>query len=286
MEPNAFPLFVAVSVTATAVLVVGLVILAIRAAANRAAARDAAIDRPQEKAWSAAIGRWLFAAVAVWVGSALFVTSGVWTPPSLAIPVYILGLAGAGFLLLTRTTAGRKVLDELPQSWLIGAQVYRVVGGVFLIAASYAAVPTYFAIPAGWGDLFVGAGAVVIAMLFAAGATAARPAAWAWNLTGLLDLIVAVGIGSSLLAAPAAAIWGGSPFWLVRAAAGWQPFGPSIFHISFPLALIPTLIVPLSVLLHVLSLRKLAASGGFEEHTTDRPYEPSLRPRTPMTTTP
>ena len=72
---------------------------------------------------------------------------------------------------------------------------------------------------------------------------------------------MALGIGTAILAGPAAALFGGSPHWLEQAARGFQPFGASIFPVSFPLALVPTFILPLSVVLHLLSLRKLATEG-------------------------
>src|ERR671928_27428 len=78
-----------------------------------------------------------------------------------------------------------------------------------------------------------------------------RPLAIAWNLFGLLDLVVAVGMGTGRLApylmpelgsrVPAAAAMG-----------------------AFPLILIPTYLVPLSVMLHVMALARLrrAAPAG------------------------
>lgn len=265
MEIQPQSLFVSIGVVAVSLLIVALVILAVRSLARRPGVLVPEPDAASAKDLIAVLDRRLLLAVAVWAGSALFVTSGMWTPPSLAIPVYIVGMAIAGYALLAHTVMGRALLAEMPQRWLIGAQVYRVVGGLFLIAASYGEVPAYFAIPAGWGDIVVGLSAVLVAVLWVTGSGAARSAAWVWNAVGLLDLVVAVGIGSSMLARPAAAIWGGSPYWLERAAAGFQPLGPSIFDISFPLALIPTLIVPLSILLHLLSLRGLIALPPAEE---------------------
>ena len=64
-----------------------------------------------------------------------------------------------------------------------------------------------------------------------------------------------------MLVGPAVALFGGSLGWLERAALDFQPFGPAIFPVSFPLALVPTFILPLSVVLHLLSLRKLATEG-------------------------
>jgi hypothetical protein len=246
---------------ATAFLLVALVVVLTRRLARQPGVLPDKPGAPNVGARLGRLDRQLYAAVALWVGLALFFTLEVWTPPSAAIALYIFGLAGVAYVAITRTATGRALLAAIPAHWLIGAQVYRVIGGGFLIAAAYGVVPAYFAIPAGWGDILVGISALVVAALLATNASIARPAAWTWNALGLLDLVVAVGIGSGLLAQPAAAIWGGSPYWLDRAAAGFDPLGASIFPISFPQALIPTLIVPLSVLLHILSIRTLIDSS-------------------------
>ena len=206
----------------------------------------------------ARVDRWTAAIVTIWVAGALLITFVVGNRSSLTALLYIATLVGVGYSLMVFTETGRRLLEAVPQTWLIGAQTYRVFGGVFLLAATYDAVPAYFALPAGWGDLLTGVAALLVAVWWARPAPFAQPAAWAWNIFGLLDLLVALGIGTSLLAAPAAALFGGSPYWLEQAARGFQPFGAAIFPVSFPLALVPTFILPLSVVLHLLSLRKLA----------------------------
>ena len=44
---------------------------------------------------------------------------------------------------------------------LIGVQVYRVVGLLFIVLLAQGQLPAYFAEPAGWGDIFVGLTAVL-----------------------------------------------------------------------------------------------------------------------------
>jgi len=67
----------------------------------------------------------------------------------------------------------------------------------------------------------------------------------AWNLLGLLDLVVAVTTG--FLTSP-------SPFQMLALDA------PNELVSAFPLVMIPVFAVPLAVLLHVASLVKLARS--------------------------
>lgn len=259
MQPTELPAYVAAVVVAVDLLMAALVYRAV----TRLAARPgvllsaAAAATPTGRARLAGLRRRTAWLVAAWAGLAVLVTVAPAAPPSLAVIAYVVLVTAAGYALATRTATGRALLAAVPQTWLIGAQVYRVVGAVFLVAAAVGVVPAYFARPAGWGDIATGVGAVAVAIAWARGWSLARPAAWVWNGFGLLDLVVAVGIGSSLFAAPAAALFGGSPFWLERAAAGFQPLAGSIFPVVFPLALIPTFVVPLGALLHLLSIRKL-----------------------------
>jgi hypothetical protein len=67
----------------------------------------------------------------------------------------------------------------------------------------------------------------------------------AWNLLGLLDLVVALSIG--LAAAP-------GPLRRLAVTPSTAPLA------VLPLVLIPTFLVPLSILLHVVSLRSLAGA--------------------------
>jgi hypothetical protein len=65
----------------------------------------------------------------------------------------------------------------------------------------------------------------------------------AWNVLGLLDLVVAVGMGSGFLAP------------LLTPELG--PVPPAAAMGAFPLILVPTFAVPVSVLLHLLALARL-----------------------------
>jgi hypothetical protein len=101
-------------------------------------------------------------------------------------------------------------------------------------------VPAVFAVPAGIGDVLVGVSAPFVARRLARGDRHAG-AIW-FNRLGIVDLIVAVGVG--FLAAP-------GPTQLL-------PVSPSTEQLGLlPLVLIPTAAVPLALALHVLSLRRL-----------------------------
>ena len=66
----------------------------------------------------------------------------------IAIPVLI-GLIG-----LMRSRRIAAAVDAAPAAWLIAVQVYRVIGGNFIILWLYGAVPGAFAMPAGIGDVY------------------------------------------------------------------------------------------------------------------------------------
>jgi hypothetical protein len=156
--------------------------------------------------------------------------------PTIAIPVI------AGFALLANERA-RAVIDRVPLHWLVGAQFYRVVGALFLIAYVQDDVPGAFALPAGIGDVLVGIAAPFVAITLARrGADRARPLVTAWCAMGIADLVVAVSCG--FLSAPS----------LFQQLALSQP---NAAITSYPLVLIPAFAVPLSIVLHVCVLARL-----------------------------
>ena len=200
---------------------------------------------------SAAVRRWVGIAVATWLGLALVLAPA---PATLAgqgaffvnplIPVFALAgfaaaLAGFGLSPALRQAAAAASLPRL-----IGVQVYRVVGVLFVILLAQGQLPAYFAEPAGWGDIFVGLTAIPVAIALARRVAGARALAIAWNVFGLLDLVVAVGMGTGVLAS-----------YLVPGLAGRAPAAAAMG--VFPLILIPTFVVPLSFILHAIALTRL-----------------------------
>lgn len=138
----------------------------------------------------------------------------------------------------------RRIVAATPLPSLIGIQFYRVLGAVFLVLMVLGQLPAYFAVPAGWGDVAVGLAAPLVAVAVARQASGARALAIGWNLVGLLDLLVAVGMGTGRLAPYLAPELGAH----VPAAAAMG---------MYPLILVPTFAVPLSVALHLVTLGRL-----------------------------
>jgi hypothetical protein len=87
---------------------------------------------------------------------------------------------------------------------------------------------------------------VPVAIALAAGTLEARKAAIAWNIFGLLDFAVAVGIGLAITPGPLQLI---------------VPSIPNVTGGLYPNVMIPAFAVPSSILLHALSLRQLRRRG-------------------------
>jgi hypothetical protein len=154
----------------------------------------------------------------------------------LIVPIII------GVLLLWRSTRARRLIEAVPQSWLVGFQFYRAIGLIFLLLLGEGRLPSVFALPAGSGDVAIGLLAPVVAYAYARGTRGRETLVRAWNLLGLLDLVVAVTTG--FLSSP-------SPFQMLAFDA------PNELISAFPLVMVPAFAVPLSVILHLASLSKL-----------------------------
>lgn len=142
-------------------------------------------------------------------------------------------------LLLVWSRTTRALYGAMPPEWLIGVQLYRVAGGIFLYPLLYyGALPAGFAVPAAVGDMLTG----ILAPVVASGVRRRRSHAilWAvaWNLFGILDLIVA-------------------PVEAVR-------WGARVLDL-FPVSLVPLFIgPPLGILMHIYSLRNLSGTRHLE----------------------
>jgi hypothetical protein len=147
-----------------------------------------------------------------------------------------------GVVLFWRWGLLRRVIEITPNEWLVGVQLYRVLGGIFLVLYATGYIPGFFALPAGIGDVIVGLLAPFVAAAYARGSDGAATTARWWNFAGLTDLVVAVGTG--FLSSP-------SQLQLVAFDR------PNNLISMFPLVMIPAFLVPLSVLLHFASLYKL-----------------------------
>jgi hypothetical protein len=141
-----------------------------------------------------------------------------------------------GVAALTLSKSLRAVYAATPPAWLIGVQIYRVAGLMFLWPfLAYRALPTSFATIAGVGDMLVGLAALPVVLALIRKQPRAHAYAVAWNYLGILDFVSAV----------TAAVLSGST---------------NIGH--FPLVIVQVFIVPLGILAHITSLLNLSATRG------------------------
>jgi len=154
----------------------------------------------------------------------------------LLVPVIV------GVLLIWRWELLRRVIDAVPQEWIVGVQFYRALGLMFLILYAVGRLPGAFALPAGIGDVFVGVVAPFVGLAYSRNPHNAVGLVRAWNWFGIIDLIVAVGTG--FLTSP-------SPLQMLSFDA------PNELISAFPLVMVPVFLVPFSILLHLASLKKL-----------------------------
>lgn len=116
----------------------------------------------------------------------------------------------------------------------------RIMGVLFIVVLMLGELPAAFAIPAGLGDIAVGLAAPVVAWRLSRG-THRMNAVW-FNVIGIVDLVVAAGIGY---------LAGLGPTQVLHVTPSTEPLA------LLPLALVPISAVPLTLALHVVSLRAL-----------------------------
>jgi len=189
-----------------------------------------------------ALAVWFFIAVALGTSGAL---TGNGQPPigiglAIALPVilFVVDRRFGGHVL------GGLARLELPA--LIAAQTFRVGGVFFLIAWWGGTLPGGFALSAGLGDIAVGLAAPFIAAAVAARRPHHLALARIWNVLGTLDLVTAVSLG---------VLHARSPIGLLA--------GPVTTDVMarYPLSLIPTFAVPLALMLHISTYRRLGTGA-------------------------
>jgi hypothetical protein len=220
---------------------------------------------------------WLLAGAAAYVfaawivASAILAGNGIYTGGTGGVaPWFGIAVAGAlaAFLAATRIPTVSRVLDQ-PEtlSRVAWANAFRVVGVSFLIAMALGDLPWVFAIPAGVGDIAAGIAAPFVARKLMRGVGYREARRFHWY--GIGDLVVALTIG----------FFAGLGPWLLI------DVTPTTEALALlPLALVPTTAVPLTIALHLASLRRLRTAIPFERAVTDgrlsaaepRPHERSL----------
>jgi hypothetical protein len=127
----------------------------------------------------------------------------------------------------------RQFALSLSPSVLTFVQSWRIAGFTFLALAAYGILPGLFALPAGWGDIAIGATAPFVALGLAT--PGHRKSFILWQILGITDLVSAVALGTlaSVL----------NPHAIAASA-----------MTMLPMSLIPTFAVPLFLILHIICI--------------------------------
>jgi hypothetical protein len=168
--------------------------------------------------------------LALWAGFAAASAAAGWIaiarPPVIGFYVAAPLIAGALF--------ARRALAALPLQAMVGLNIGRALGFLFLLLAADGRLSGPFPQSAGWGDVITGL--VAVPMVFLAREPERNALALqAWNLFGLADLIAAIALG--------VASANGGLLQLFPA-----PGSAAMQHL--PWSLIPTVLVPVYMVLH------------------------------------
>ena len=183
------------------------------------------------KKWTVGlIGGWfVFAVLASILGLFTNTSNGIGVAVALAagVPLVAFGIwfaVSEGF---------RSYALSLSPRALTFAHSWRILGLVLVVMALRGTLPDVFGLSAGIGDMLIGATAPLVALKLVN--SGHRGSFIAWQLLGMTDLVMAVGLGvtATMLGSQAASI------------------GPMTV---LPLSLVPTFFVPLLFMIHVVCI--------------------------------
>lgn len=135
-----------------------------------------------------------------------------------------------------------QILLQVPINWLIAVQVFRLMGVGFITLYMVKVLPGQFAIPTGVGDIIIGVSAPLVAYVYTLGKSFSKTIAVLWNYLGIADLAMAISLG--ILTYP-------EPLHVIQTEVSNLPIA------FYPLVIIPVFAVPLSILLHIFTLKSL-----------------------------
>jgi hypothetical protein len=183
-------------------------------------------------------GRLTTGLIAAWFAFALIASDLLWfRNDGNRIGIAVAVAAGTPILIFAAWFAAsenfRKFVLSLDPQILTLAQTWRIVGFIFVLLEARGVLPAIFAWPAGYGDMAIGATATFAAWKVAS--PVRRNRFILWQVLGITDLVIAVGLGTT------AGLLG--------------PHGPSMAAMTvLPLSLIPTFLVPLFFILHLICI--------------------------------
>lgn len=192
------------------------------------------------------LGLWFLLALTLSAGGIHASTQG---GRALAMPMAIVTPVAVFALVIAASRRARDLLLGIDTRVLVLLHTWRMLGLGFLMLHAFDLLPAIFAFPAGLGDAAAAAWALVLGVGFYGGFRVSRRHLLAWNGFGLADFIIAVCLGSL------------SRYGFLPTLTGDITMSPMA---QFPLVLIPTFIVPLLTITHIivyLQLRRGRAMG-------------------------
>ena len=135
--------------------------------------------------------------------------------------------------------------DDVAIRALVAIHLTRFVGIYFLLLARQGMLAARFAVPAGYGDIFVATLALVLILIGEPSSRSRRGLYLIWNSLGLVDILLVIGNAARVGLADSQSM---------------QPL------LRLPLSLLPTFLVPVIITSHVLIFRRLSTTrnGGRE----------------------
>lgn len=192
-----------------------------------------------------AIGVWFVAAV---IAGVLGVVNEPGRPPLVLLSFFVLPIAGF-VAAYWASPSFRAFTETIPLALLVGSHLWRFVGVGFVIGWLTGALPAGFGIPEGFGDIITALGALLLLPRVRKG-TASRGWLLAWNTFGTIDLLSAITVGL---------LYSQSKLGVLSTASS-----STVLLVTFPVSIIPTFFVPLFLLVHALTFKRIA---GMREST-------------------
>jgi hypothetical protein len=203
--------------------------------------------RHYAKLAGAMLAAWFVLAIAAGALGVLHAGSPLAFHPPLGLGLFValpLLLFAVGY---TLSPGFRQFVLALDARTLTILHSWRLGGFVFLILYAHGILPGRFALPAGWGDISIGA----TAWLAATYLTGRRAAYITWQLLGVADLVIAVTMGVLSSPGPVGVLAGGVTTDAMS---------------TLPLSLVPTFAVPLLLTFHFVAVaqaRRWASSARY-----------------------
>lgn len=183
-----------------------------------------------------ALVAWLLIVLSLGYAGAFIARPGM---PPIGIAIAVVVPSGIFFALLRLSETFRQFVLSLDLRFVAGMQAWRWAGLGFVFLYAYDVLPAVFALTAGIGDMAIGLTAPWIILSLNRQSSFSSSAGFIrWNVLGIIDLVVALGLG-----ALSSALSTGAP--------GEISAAPMA---TLPLLVVPAFLVPLFFMLHVAAL--------------------------------